>query len=502
MTLKYFKIPEFFRTEEFPVEKIRGGYRVIGSSKTFSKEDSNIYITLCLMIGIYLPKYTSTSCYQALKTHFMEVGLQFGQNILEDNDHFPIRKSGRGFTLSLRYGKAQFNEETEETSLSKASESQLFRCCTVLGICLCVYTIEEAEISIKRYILDNDYQFINQITEYVDPATSYCEFPGCRNPVMDSHCTCCGVAGHKRFAYVDKWFELFKQRYDNGDDLPLLFPTNYFGMLLAEALKEELCKPSKNNKLQPSSATLTSIQNFFQNQQFRNLNDLLEYFLPYLDLLQIFVADARSIVFPVNGDIIGLLDEDLKVKNQWERGEIMGENICKGWVHRFERVPFMDGHGVILLSCLKSIKRIKGRRFLQNLHLDWVDIDEDTSKWHEIVFPCKNLTIHVGDVFHVTKTLIDRHGVNRIFPYFNFCGISKSFDNLVLFLKESKLPLQMVSFSTARRAKQLKFDERLMEACEGTDIMIELLEFIDGAQRNDFFTFLVKTKKRSILRKK
>ena len=253
----------------------------------------------------------------------------------------------------------------------------------------------------------------------------FCSKPGCQHAAAN----CGGFCRyHRKFEFLRLKVAHFKSFVDP------------YGEWLADAvLHDYLGSNNKSNSLQPNGKYAANCP----IPTFADLNGFLDFFVRYLDILR-----APLGITKVDGQ------EGVKVLDQANRGVCL-KNLLRSF---HDCVRLMDGRGSLLLMFLLKVREFFGVKRLNSLRIELVDIDPKVTAWHKQVFRCPNIVCLTENIVSlgvpVPKTTL---------LYFNFCGISASYDHIVKYLKTSSTKTEcMLSFSTGRRAQCKDFDMALI----------------------------------------
>lgn len=469
---------------EFPLKQgsRSNSYLVDGSEKTFAQTTRKSDLDrLAVLLGIYQDKRGVDDVKAVIKDYIKVYGLRYR---FEDSKVIQSRYSGcyidiQGPTVlvCLINGGDDGDDDSQfsvvDVKMDKATDGQLFQFCAYFGWDLHQYTRDVAEKMIMKAVWNaSSYDFAGLSNVVAVTATNPCCFPNCGRECF-AHTPCCQDATHMRYAY----FNVKKAGYERSGDL--------FGATLAEVFRGEFTGTNNGNKLQPRVHSLRLMIPFLA-QRFANCWELLQRFLPYLELFECFIAHSRSIDFLANGDVMIRRDDD-KVLNQVARASAIARSL--GDYH--DHLPIMDGHGFVVLNVLLELQSPStNHRLLKRIRLHWVDNVGAVNTWHTIVFPCDNITYYAEDVFTVTRRLLTNPAIdpNSVLPYFNFCGISESWPAFKSFLMDETIPVprHFLSFSIARKANVMASTVRTW--LKANRISFHLVTNAH-VQRGDFVTF-------------
>lgn len=473
---------------EFPLKQGRrsNSYLVDGTEKTFAQTTRKSDLDrLAVLLGIYQDKRVAGEERDAIKDYIKDYGLRYR---FEDSKVIQSRFPGRyidiqGPTVWLRLICAIDNSQFYGVAVKmvEATDGQLFQFCAYFGWDLYQYTRDVAEKMIMKAVWNaSSYDFAG--FSKVDPVTAMnpCCFPNCGRECF-AHTPCCQDATHMRYAY----FNVKKAGYERSGDL--------FGATLAEVFRGEFTGANNGNKLQPRVHSLRLMIPLLA-QRFANCWELLQRFLPYVELFECFIAHSRSIDFLANGDVM-IRRDDEKVLNQVARASA----IARSLVDRHEHLLIMDGHGFVVLNVLRELQSPStNHRLLKRIRLHWVDNVGAVNNWHATMFPCDNITYYAEDVFTVARRLLTNSTIdpNSLLPYFNFCGISESWPVFMSFLMDETIPIprHFLSFSIARKANVMASTVQTWLKANGIDFRLVTDAHV---QRGDFVTFVLGGRQRA-----
>ena len=166
----------------------------------------------------------------------------------------------------------------------------------------------------------------------------------------------------------------------------------------------------------------------------KNLINFMDIFIKYGECLLAMVGDKKS----------------KAVKDLVIRAQEVVKILVSG---NFKKLRLMDGHGRMIYLIYNELKKQGHLNLLDHLEIELVDLEDKVINYHKSVFgKCDKFKIIKSNICSMTKspdTLV----------YMNFCGISKSIDEVQLYLKQSALlgiPV-VVSFSLARAANKKNY---------------------------------------------
>jgi len=143
-------------------------------------------------------------------------------------------------------------------------------------------------------------------------------------------------------------------------------------------------------------------------------------------------------------------------------------------------VRLMDGHGRLVLAFFEAVIEMYGAARLNSLTIILVDLVPAVTAFHQSFFAMK-----CNNVISITCNIFDLPSHPTFLTYYNFCGISKSLDQLKELLGRQLAPL-MISFSRVRRAASKDYHRQLSLNVHQTMILTEL-----PSNRKDFKTLLL-----------
>lgn len=238
-----------------------------------------------------------------------------------------------------------------------------------------------------------------------------------------------------------------------------------FGVFLASMVLDEAVG-GKANPLQPA---LRASANKCIVPTFRNNYDFLAFYWKYLDVL------LAPLGVPVDSK-----ETSPKVIDQLNRARCLA-NLLRD---RHTAVRLMDGHCGLLLMFLAEVYNRHGKKRLNSLKIELVDIDDDVTQWHQHMYRCPTIVCLTENIVNIACPLPD-----STLLYLNFCGVAASFDAVREYLK--KHPTQcLISFSTARAAGCKDYEMSLISLRER---FVKKLP----SQRVNFVTYVVTLKAKS-----
>jgi len=164
-----------------------------------------------------------------------------------------------------------------------------------------------------------------------------------------------------------------------------------------------------------------------------------------------------------------------------EDQNLRATKLAKGLKSNHKKVRLMDGHGRFLLKFFLEVIRLWGKDRLNQLIVEIVDIDKIVTIYHSSLFygpGCSNVRCITGDITEFKQDI-------DTLVYFNFCGISKSFEKVQEYL--DKLPHEcsfMISYSVSRAAKKKNYGQSLNQRISKKEMYLELVK----SDREDFKT--------------
>lgn len=166
----------------------------------------------------------------------------------------------------------------------------------------------------------------------------------------------------------------------------------------------------------------------------QTLSAFVSDLLPFLPLL---LAMLEALVSGEDGK---------KILDQKERAT----RLASALTPNHTRVRLMDGHGGFLILFLDQVQRQHSAKRLDELTIELVDLDPNVNDYHEAVFRHPNILCSCENIMPCTLTAPPENTL--VYP--NFCGISKSFEDVKIYLQaccKARRPV-FISLSCARRA--------------------------------------------------
>lgn len=254
--------------------------------------------------------------------------------------------------------------------------------------------------------------------------------------------------------------EFIHQKVEEAKSTDMFFQKCLASMVLEESLAK---MAKKANPLQPALELAKSATQGCTIPTFKTNTQFLRFYWKYVDIL------LAPLGVPVNPQEISA-----KVVDQLRRARCLA-NLLRT-CHKVVRL--MDGHCGFLLMFMAEVHDRYGSKYLNSLKFELVDIDDTVTQWHKHMYRCTTLEC-------LTENIVDRKNPlpDSTLLYLNFCGVSKSFEDVRAYLKEH--PIQcMLSFSMARGASNKDYEKSLIS------LKNRFLKKLPS-QRNNFVTYVV-----------
>ncbi len=352
------------------------------------------------------------------------------------NDDYSIRRSSKnnGFTVGLPHGRG-------EVSLSAipAKDAEAI----VRALNLSTGNRSKNIDAIRKHFTNNSqvvpcsYPAVSLaagcVLSSVVPPVPTCACPGCQTVVKDG----------RKYCSAHNFLEFLHKESTPGHTTRSILASIFLVEQIGK-YQDTVNAVKGVNHLQPE---ITQYLASFVDWSFTSNHAILDVYGPHLDIF---------------GSVLGRKvdgTDNIKVQDQMIRVRFFVDELFNPSIHKIIRI--LDGHGFLLLYILARIRAKFGDAIVDQLTIEFVDVNSKVNAWHKKMFNCPSWKFLEEDIIMTGSPDANAEADARL-TYFNFCGVAASYEKLIDYFRNSPFfRTCLVSFSQARAAAGKDYENSL-----------------------------------------